>query len=148
MQPVLSIIQQQRAPLLAYVSGGDLLHMRQYSKVKRKGPYHQRCNRNNKTRVSYPNRGLARRVCKDTLFLRLGAVVGRLYLPQPFAIPFLRHPAVREVQDQIFASCTLLHLAALCFNHSLLELSFRSIKPDSIIATALTLHKVRDASRA
>ena len=59
VQPVLSIVQRQRDPLLVYLSGSALLHMRQYSKVKRKGTFHQRCSRNHKPSVSYFNSGLA-----------------------------------------------------------------------------------------
>lgn len=117
VQPVLSIIQQQRAPLLAYVSGGDLLHMRQYSKVKRKETYHQRCNRNNKTRVSYSNRGLARRVCKDTLFLRLEQLWATFTYLSLLQCLFWGIQQLKKCRIKFLLSvpcCILLHLAAPC----------------------------------
>lgn len=98
--------------------------------------------------VPYFNRVLAWKSLRRHSVPKIGAVVGCLDLPHPFAMPLLRHIAVGELQNPIFAFCVLLRLTEICFSHSLLELSLWSIKADSIIAIALTLHKVVAASRA
>lgn len=87
------------------------------------------------------------KVCIDSLFLTLEQLWDALTYLNLLQCLFLRHAAVGEVQDTIFAFCMLLHLAEIFFSDGLLELSLWSIKADSINATILTLHKVV-ASRA
>lgn len=90
------------------------------------------------------------RVCRDTLFLRpeqSWAAFAYLSLSQCLFWGIQQLKCGIKLLLSV-PCCILLHHAALCLSRSLLELSLWSIKPGSMIATVLSLHKVIAVSGA